>query len=73
MSKATQSALDDAIRAHIAELEHGSLVGGYVLVAASIPRAQGDAIYYPVITPEDQPSHIGLGLAYQAVDHYRSF
>lgn len=71
MSIETRTALDDAIRAHIADIENGSLACGYVVIAAAIPLGEGDAIYYPIITPEGQPSHVGLGLAYQAVDYYR--
>ena len=59
---ALEDAVDDAIRAVMADQNPGSIVTGWALVISSVdPRWAGSTVYaYP--TAQDQPIHTTIGL-----------
>lgn len=64
MSEQTKAALEDALRAHVAD-EGGGTVTAWILSAGIYCD---DADYF-FDGPTDQPGYITVGLAHMAVDH----
>ncbi|NED96460.1 hypothetical protein G1H11_14210 [Phytoactinopolyspora alkaliphila] len=62
MSAETARALEEALRAHVADEDDGSFVTGWIIIAAAAMPEDGDATSYSYITPEMQPVHASMGL-----------
>lgn len=65
MSDQTRAALDDAIRAHVADEHDGSPVAHWVLTYGVLD--QDDDIALGVEGPRGQPGYVGVGLMYAAL------
>jgi len=63
MSAITKAALDDAIRAHVADEQDGALTPAWLVVAGTTNRS-ADVIWDG---PEDQPGFATIGLAHMLV------
>ena len=64
MSKQTKAALEDAIRAHIADVQPGTTIVAWELVSASIDNeTNGDGVsHYWLEQADGQPLHVCEGL-----------
>lgn len=65
MSAATKHALDEAIRAHIADEHDDSLAASWVLITERVPLDGDDGYSHVVdVVPDGQSSVTTMGLAY---------
>lgn len=70
MSAQTKAALDEAIAAHVADVQDGGgIVTGYVLLtsSANVEQLKNEATAYLFEAAELQPFHVGLGLAHRLI------
>lgn len=64
MSEATRKAVDEAIAAHIADVNGSAYLTGYIVVAVGVaPSDEPGESRYSIWAAENQPLHVGLGLA----------
>lgn len=54
--------LDGAISAHVAENFHGFYTEGWVVVAVSTALDDPNRKNYRIMTPDNQPFHVDVGL-----------
>jgi len=72
VSDQTRTALDDAIRAHIAAQEPDEYVTDWVVLAATALPETGDAHGYARIARDGQAIHTTLGLIEEARHSYQA-
>lgn len=67
MSEATKAAFEAALEAHIYDEADAALVTGYVVMVANANEEDFSANQtgYSLIAPDNQPYHVGLGLAHR--------
>jgi len=65
MSDATLAALDDAIRAHVANEHDGAPVAHWVITYGALDET--DDIAVGVEAPPGQPGYVGVGLMHAAL------
>ena len=72
MSKATKTALDEAIAAHVSSESDDAILIGYILQTVGIPTTAEDTSHsvYSTYSPDGQPYHSGLGLIHMALEYY---
>lgn len=73
MSADTKTTLDAAIAAHISDEVDGAIITGYILHAAYLnvdTDERGTTGYFAEFA-ENQPFHVGYGLAHQMIDHFQ--
>ncbi|MFF8817800.1 hypothetical protein ACF07D_07375 [Leucobacter sp. NPDC015123] len=65
MSEITKAALDEAVRAHIADEHDDSLAASWVLIAERVPLDGDDGHSHVVdVVPDGQSAVTTMGLAY---------
>lgn len=62
MSAETKEALEEAIRAHFADEQDGSMMVNYVIQISGIVPDNPDMIAYSRESPDDQAMHVTMGL-----------
>ena len=72
MSSETHAALEDAIRAHVADIQDGEIVTDWALITAStaFENIGTMRLTYGLEAPEQQPQHVTIGLLEYARQTY---
>jgi len=73
MSKQTKAALDTALAEHIASINDGAMLTGYIIQTSAMPLEAEDTnnTKYNSFGMDGQPFHVGLGLVHFLLKYHQ--